>query len=99
MLQESCCCSPSLHAFYPPSVMNTELLGSLLTADHPTHIESFLEEGFAVCISFNQTGTLLAAGLNDGRVLVYDFGSSCIVRTLYGHTATVVSVSWSTDGM
>jgi COMPASS component SWD1 len=52
-----------------------------------------------ICCSFNRHGTLLAAGCNDGRVVIWDFLTRCEVREIQAHFGhPVTSVSWSRNG-
>lgn len=68
------------------------------TEDLPEVIETYLEDGIAVTSAFNRHGSLLAVGCNDGRVVVWDFDTRGIARTLNGHIETVTSVCWSRNG-
>eukprot|EP00899_Mesostigma_viride_P019395 jgi/Mesvir1/27457/Mv07239-RA.1 len=66
--------------------------------DCPEVIEEWLENGHAKCIAFNRRGTLLAAGCEDGGVVVWDFDTRGVARRFAGHSSTVTSVCWSKDG-
>ncbi|XP_004365292.2 hypothetical protein CAOG_00421 [Capsaspora owczarzaki ATCC 30864] len=72
--------------------MNLELLDSA-GQDYPEVVERYLEDGFAQTCAFNRFGTLLAAGCNDGRVVVWDFDTHSVARHLTGHVHPVSSVS------
>ncbi|KJE88843.1 hypothetical protein CAOG_000421 [Capsaspora owczarzaki ATCC 30864] len=74
--------------------MNLELLDSA-GQDYPEVVERYLEDGFAQTCAFNRFGTLLAAGCNDGRVVVWDFDTHSVARHLTGHVHPVSSVSWT----
>lgn len=55
--------------------------------------------GMIICCAFNRHGTLLAAGCNDGRVVIWDFLTRCEVREMQAHFGhSVTSVSWSRNG-
>lgn len=46
----------------------------------PEHIEESLECGHARCIAFNPAGTLLAAGCEEGQVVIWDCLTRGVVR-------------------
>ncbi|KAG0227251.1 hypothetical protein BGW42_003096, partial [Actinomortierella wolfii] len=77
--------------------MNLELLDPF-EQDFPEVIEDTLEDGPAVIVKFNRRGTLLAAGCSDGRIVVWDFDTRGVARSLVGHVKTVTSLSWSRNG-
>ena len=52
----------------------------------------------ALCIAFNRRGTLLAAGLQDGRVVLWDFDTRGVARSCQPHIAPLTSLAWSRDG-
>lgn len=52
----------------------------------------------AICCSFNRQGSLLAVGCNDGRVVIWDFLTRGIAKSIQGHVHPVCSVSWSRNG-
>ncbi|KAF9183761.1 hypothetical protein BGZ51_003823 [Haplosporangium sp. Z 767] len=66
--------------------------------DFPEVIEDTLENGPAVTVRFNRRGTLLAAGCSDGTIVVWDFDTRGVSRSLLGHVKTVTSLSWSRNG-
>jgi len=76
--------------------MNLELLNPF--SELPEVIEDYLEHGAATCCSPNRRGTLLAVGTADGQVVIWDFDTRGIARSLKGHIYTVSSVSWSRNG-
>ena len=49
----------------------------------------------AATCAFNRRGNLLAAGCQNGAVIVWDFDTHGAARTLLGHTGRVTSVSWT----
>ena len=50
--------------------------------EHPDIIEQCLEYGYATCSAFNRRGTLLASGLSDGRVVLWDFETRSMIKAL-----------------
>ena len=60
--------------------------------DFPEVIEDTLEAGQAVTVKFNRRGTLLAAGCSDGTIVVWDFDTRGVSRSLVGHVKTVTSL-------
>ncbi|KAF9906916.1 hypothetical protein EC991_011479 [Linnemannia zychae] len=77
--------------------MNLELLDPF-EQDFPEVIEDTLEDGPAVRLKFNRRGTLLAAGCTDGTIVVWDFDTRGVSRSLIGHVKTITSLSWSRNG-
>ncbi|KAF9362979.1 hypothetical protein BGX34_005111 [Mortierella sp. NVP85] len=61
--------------------------------DFPEVIEDTLENGPAVTVRFNRRGTLLAAGCSDGTIIIWDFDTRGVSRTLIGHVKIVTSLS------
>ncbi|KAF9375766.1 hypothetical protein CPC16_000545 [Podila verticillata] len=77
--------------------MNLELIDPF-EQDFPEVIEDTLEDGPAVTVKFNRRGTLLAAGCSDGSIVVWDFDTRGVSRSLIGHIKTITSLSWSRNG-
>ncbi|KAI9306634.1 WD40-repeat-containing domain protein [Cunninghamella echinulata] len=77
--------------------MNLELLDPW-EQEYPSNIEDTLEDGYVLNCRFNRRGTLLAAGCQDGRCVIWDFDTKGVSRNLTGHVKSVVSVSWARNG-
>ncbi|KAG0309512.1 hypothetical protein BGZ98_001655 [Dissophora globulifera] len=77
--------------------MNLELLDPF-EQDFPEVIEDTLEDGPAITVRFNRRGTLLAAGCSDGTIVIWDFDTRGVSRSLIGHVKPVTSLSWSRNG-
>ncbi|KAN0041948.1 hypothetical protein ACTFIV_004504 [Dictyostelium citrinum] len=83
--------------------MNLCLIDPFKQSDVPEAVEYYLVDPKNIksnCASFNRRGTLLAVGCASpiGKILVWDFDTKKIVRTLYHHTGCVNSISWSRNG-
>lgn len=50
-------------------------------------------------LTWNDTSTKLAAGYGDGKIQIFDSATGEVINTLQGHTAAVVSLAWSPDGI
>lgn len=76
--------------------MNLTLLDPFSHNELPEVIETKLEvaSGLRVC-AFNRRGTLLAGGCDSGHVLVWDFETHGLARTLALHDAPVSAISWT----
>ncbi|KAI1314743.1 hypothetical protein EDD11_001757 [Mortierella claussenii] len=72
--------------------MNLQLLDPF-EQDFPEVIEDTLEDGPAVTVKFNRRGTLLAAGCSDGTIVIWDFDTRGVSRSLIGHVKTITSLS------
>lgn len=66
----------------------------------PEEFDGQLDCGsLALCCSFNRSGSLLAVGCNDGRVVVWDFLTRCVAKNITAHAGhPVTSISWSRAG-
>ncbi|KAN0040120.1 hypothetical protein ACTA71_012010 [Dictyostelium dimigraforme] len=83
--------------------MNLCLIDPFKQSDVPEAVEYYLVDPKNIksnCASFNRRGTLLAVGCASpiGKILVWDFDTKKIVRTLYHHNGCVNSISWSRNG-
>ncbi|TVU47996.1 hypothetical protein EJB05_07615 [Eragrostis curvula] len=75
--------------------------GDPYQGEFPETIEEFLQHGSMMkCISFNRTGTLLAAGCSNGSCIIWDFETRGIAREFrdIDCTAPITCVSWSKYG-
>eukprot|EP00051_Salpingoeca_urceolata_P010898 m.133877 g.133877 ORF g.133877 m.133877 type:complete len:529 (-) comp16899_c0_seq1:13-1599(-) len=77
--------------------MNLALLDPS-TQDFPEIIEDCLEDSVGVTCAFNRRGTLLAVGCNSGTVVVWDFDTRSVARSLVSHVQPVTAVCWSRSG-
>jgi len=62
---------------------------------YPEIVEDYLTKGQAVKCEFNRKGNLLAAGLVDGKCVIWDFDTKGVARILKGHVKEITSLSWS----
>ncbi|KAL6760276.1 WD40-repeat-containing domain protein [Haematococcus lacustris] len=76
--------------------MNRRLLDPFQSVQLPEVIEEYLEHGTTTCVAFNRRGTLLAAGTQEGQVVLWDFETRGVARVLERHS--VASLSWSRNG-
>lgn len=78
--------------------MNLELLESFGNS-YPDEADGILESGsMTLTCAFNRHGSLLAAGSNDGRIVIFDVITRGIARFLQAHVHPVCSLSWSRNG-
>ncbi len=49
-------------------------------------------------VGYSPDGKLIAAGIQEGHVLIWDTSSGELVRTLTGHTGLVAGLAFSPDG-
>ena len=54
--------------------------------------------GSILCVAFNPAGNLLAAGVADGEVRLWQAASGTSLQTYHGHTAGIRSIAFSHDG-
>lgn len=52
----------------------------------------------ARCLAFNRHGTLLAVGCESGQVVIWDYLTQAVDRSLLGHSKEVTSLTWSRCG-
>ncbi|CAD5123365.1 DgyrCDS11722 [Dimorphilus gyrociliatus] len=78
--------------------MNLGLLDSF-GQSYPEDLEHRLEcTSLPLTCTFNKRGTLFAVGCNDGRIVIWDFLTKGVAKTITAHTRPVCSISWSRDG-
>lgn len=76
--------------------MNLALIDPFVLAqDYPETVDDPLKSRYIVCIRFNRKGDLLAAGREDGTVVVWDLETRGVACKLRGHSATVSAVHFS----
>ncbi|KAK9848563.1 hypothetical protein WJX84_010201 [Apatococcus fuscideae] len=78
--------------------MNRSLLDPFQSLELPEQIEEFLSHGHARCVAFNPFGTLLAAGCQDGKVVIWDCETRGVARTYEAHSKQVTCLRWSKNG-
>ncbi|GAX82973.1 hypothetical protein CEUSTIGMA_g10400.t1 [Chlamydomonas eustigma] len=78
--------------------MNRRLLDPFQSVELPEIVEEYLSNGLATAAAFNRRGTLLATGTADGSIVIWDFGTKGVAKSLNEHSSTVSSVCWSRDG-
>ena len=69
----------------------------LIAADTLKEVKSFESESPAYTVAFSSDGTLLAAGLEDGTIALWDAATGELLRSLSGPTKPISSVSFSPD--
>lgn len=81
--------------------MNIALLESIHSGQNnfPETLDGFLDTiSPAVKCKFNKYGSLLAIGCNDGSVIIWDFSTRQIAKTLAPHSHPITSICWSRNG-
>ncbi|MEW5317160.1 MAG: hypothetical protein WDW38_008486 [Sanguina aurantia] len=79
--------------------MNRRLLDPFKAVALPDNIEEFLDHGKALCMAFNRRGTMLAAGMAGGEIVLWDMETRGVAKILSGPDETdVTSVGWSRCG-
>ncbi|KAK9820894.1 hypothetical protein WJX74_003022 [Apatococcus lobatus] len=78
--------------------MNRSLLDPFQSLELPEQIEEYLDHGNARCVAYNPFGTLLAAGCQDGKVVVWDCATRGVAREYEGHSKQVTCLRWSKSG-
>jgi len=63
-----------------------------------TPFHNLNQESGVTSVAFSPDGTLLAAGLQDGRVKLWQVSNGKLLFTLEGHAGTVHSLAFSPDG-
>ena len=74
--------------------MNRELLDPF-AQDYPENLSQSLHQYKASCIQFSSSGAYLAAGTVEGYIVIWDFETFGVYRTLINHTRIVNRVTWS----
>merc|ERR1712110_1390297 len=80
--------------------MNLNLLQKNFTQNYPDEYDGVLDIANAVVltVTFNRRGTLLAGGCNDGKILIWDFITRGLVKTIQAHSHPIASLDWTRDG-
>lgn len=67
---------------------------------HAHFAESIFTDTFGsiLCVAFNPAGDLLAAGVADGEIRLWQAASGTSLQTYQGHTAGIRSITFSPDG-
>lgn len=78
----------------------TDYMGDGTAKDIPEEFDGTLDcSSLSVSCAFNRRGSLLAVGCNDGRVVIWDFLTQKIARSIVAHAAhPACSISWSRNG-
>eukprot|EP00494_Astrolonche_serrata_P024590 UN24849 len=66
--------------------------------DYPSVEKDTLRFGKTVRVAFNRRGALLAAGLHDGRIVIWDFQTKGVAKVLKQHTKPISNIKWSRNG-
>ncbi|XP_075225799.1 retinoblastoma-binding protein 5 homolog [Lycorma delicatula] len=65
----------------------------------PEDLDSVLEySSAAVTCVFNRKGTLLGVGCNDGKIVIWDFLTKSVAKSINAHLFCITSLSWSHNG-
>lgn len=80
--------------------LNLSLFDNPSKENVPEEYDGMIDcSSLAVCCSFNRRGSLLAVGCNDGRVVIWDFLTRIVAKSIPAHTNhPVSSISWSRNG-
>lgn len=71
----------------------------LVTAGEPVSYTLSVDEDLRVkSVTWSPDGSLIASGLDDGSILIWDFATGSVVETLNEHQEAVVSLDWNPDG-
>lgn len=71
--------------------MNYELLDPF-AQDYPESLTRTIHAGHSTAIRFSRRGDLLASGLVDGGIVIWDLVTWSVSCVLRGHTRTIQSV-------
>ena len=71
----------------------------LVTAGEPVSYTLSVDEDLRVkSVTWSPDGSLIASGLDDGSILIWNFATGSVVETLIEHQEAVVSLDWNPDG-
>ncbi|KAF9118779.1 Cilia- and flagella-associated protein 57, partial [Mortierella sp. 14UC] len=79
-------------------IRQADFAGAVMTNASFGVLPTMTESCSVYCCDISTDGTLLAAGLKDGRISLYDTSTWIKIGTLYGHTRRVTSVAFSPTG-
>jgi len=78
--------------------MNLELMENF-GQNYPEDFDGALDcFSMALVSQFNRQGTLLAVGCNDGRLVIWDFLTRGIAKSINAHVHPICSLSWTRNG-
>jgi small GTP-binding protein len=55
-------------------------------------------QGTILSLAFSPTNSLIASGADDAIIRIWDPNTGLLIQSLEGHTASVTTVSWTSDG-
>ncbi|KAF9132594.1 hypothetical protein BGW39_011772, partial [Mortierella sp. 14UC] len=79
-------------------IRQANFTGAVMTGASFGVLPSITESCSVYCCAFSPDGALLAAGLKDGRISLYDASAWTKIGTLHGHTRRVTSIAFSPTG-
>lgn len=66
--------------------LSLTLMESTKTDNLPEEFDGVLDcSSLAICCSFNRKGSLLAVGCNDGRIVIWDFLTRGVAKSIQAH--------------
>jgi hypothetical protein len=57
-----------------------------------------VQAGQVACVSFNRDFSIMAAGTNDGRVIIYDIPNETVIHDIRAHSMAILSIDFAPDG-
>ncbi|KAJ8901633.1 hypothetical protein NDN08_003841 [Rhodosorus marinus] len=72
----------------------SSLLKDSLKSELPERMDDYLEGGKAICLRFNRHGNILAAGTEEGEVVLWDFDTRSIAMKLDGRSGSINSITF-----